>query len=197
MTSQRKIEANRRNAARSTGPRTPEGKRKVSLNAVKHGLTATTIVVLPHEDEEAYQRRLEAWTAELNAKGDMGRYLAERAVKVSWQLDRADSYEQACLARRVRRAERESDEGGDAGAAGLLETLYGTPDEAWQAAGPRPAGPRMSSAFDYLSDRPRRGPGRRIARGPGTQARGHRRRLPPAARRVGPAAGEGRRGAGH
>src|SRR4051812_47419621 len=34
MTSQRKIEANRRNAARSTGPRTPDGKKKVSLNAV-------------------------------------------------------------------------------------------------------------------------------------------------------------------
>ena len=92
MTSQRKIEANRRNSARSTGPRTPEGKRKVSQNAVKHGLTATTLVVLPHEDAEAYERRLLAWTAELNPKGDLDRYLAERAVKVSWQLDRADSY---------------------------------------------------------------------------------------------------------
>ena len=149
MTSQRKIEANRRNAARSTGPRTPDGKRKVSLNAVKHGLTATTIVVLPHEDAEAYEKRLQAWTAELNAQGDMGRYLAERAAKVSWQLDRADSYEQACLARRVRRAEREIDEGGDAEAAALLKTLYETPDEAWQS-GPRQAGPRMSSHFDHL-----------------------------------------------
>src|SRR5204863_4776669 len=120
--------------------------------AMKHGLTANT-VVLPHEDEEAYRQRVEAWTAELNPRGELGRYLAERAAKVSWQLDRADSYEQACLARRVRRAGREIDEGGDAGAAALIETLYGTPDEAWQAgpAGPRPAGPRMSSAFDYLS----------------------------------------------
>ena len=61
---------------------------------------------------------MEAWTAELNPQGDLGRYLAERAAKVSWQLDRADSYEQACLARRVRRAERELDEGGDAEADG-------------------------------------------------------------------------------
>jgi hypothetical protein len=95
MTSQRKIEANRKNATRSTGPRTPEGKKKVSLNAVKHGLTATTLVVLPHEDEEAYRHRVEAWTAELNPRGELGRYLAERAAKVSWQLDRSDSYEQA------------------------------------------------------------------------------------------------------
>ena len=72
MTSQRKIEANRRNAARSTGPRTEAGKKKVSLNAVKHGLTATTLVVLPHEDEEAYRHRLEAWTAELNPRGSSG-----------------------------------------------------------------------------------------------------------------------------
>ena len=157
MTSERKIEANRRNAARSTGPRTPEGKRKVSLNAVKHGLTATTIVVLPHEDAEAYERRLQAWTAELNPKGDLDRYLAERAVKVSWQLDRADSYEQACLARRVRRAEREIDEGGGAEAAALLKTLYETPDEAWQS-GLRQDGPRMSSAFDHLSGGRREAP---------------------------------------
>ena len=143
MTSQRKIEANRRNAAKSTGPRTEAGKKKVSLNAVKHGLTATTVVVLPHEDEEAYRHRVEAWTAELNPRGELGRYLAERAAKVSWQLDRADSYEQACLARRVRRAERESDEGGGAEAAALLKTLYETPDEAWQS-GLRQAGPRMS-----------------------------------------------------
>ena len=71
-------------------------------------------------------------------------------MKVSWQLDRADSYEQACLARRVRRAEREIDEGGDAEAAALLKTLYETPEEAWQS-GPRQAGPRMSSAFGHLS----------------------------------------------
>ena len=148
MTSERKIEANRKNAARSTGPRTQEGKKKVSLNAVKHGLTATT-VVLPHEDAEAYRKRVDSWTAELNPRGDLGRYLAERAARISWQLDRADSYEQACLARRVRRAEREIDEGGDTEAEALLETLYGTPEEAWQA-GPRPAGPRMSSHFDYL-----------------------------------------------
>src|SRR3954471_13124321 len=146
MTSERKIEANKRNSKRSTGPMTEAGKKKVSLNAVKHGLTATTVVVLPHEDAEAYRKRVDAWTVELNPQGDLGRYLAERAAKVSWQLDRADSYEQACLARRVRRAGGEIDAGGGAEAAAILQKLYGTPDEAWQA-GTRQAGPRMSSAF--------------------------------------------------
>ena len=44
MTSFRQIEANRRNALRSTGPRTEEGKRSSRANAYRHGLTAETVV---------------------------------------------------------------------------------------------------------------------------------------------------------
>src|SRR5947209_2768037 len=100
MVSQAKIDANKRNAAKSTGPRTAQGKNKVRFNAVTHGLTAVT-VVLPHEDEQAYQHRLEAWTGELKAPGDFGQYLVARLVKISWQLDRADTFEQAKLAKRI------------------------------------------------------------------------------------------------
>src|SRR4051812_27121140 len=113
MISQRKIDANRRNAKKSTGPRTEEGKDRVKLNALKHGLTART-VVLPHEDEEAYQQRLEAWSKDLNPRGDVAAYLVERAVRISWQLDRADFHERARLAKRIvkgsgnRKAARES-----------------------------------------------------------------------------------------
>jgi hypothetical protein len=49
------IEANRRNAQQSTGPRTEIGKKTSSLNALRHGLTSR-IVVLPTEDLAAYQR---------------------------------------------------------------------------------------------------------------------------------------------
>jgi len=51
MTSNRKAEANRRNARKSTGPKTPEGKAAVRLNALKHGLLSRE-VLLPGEDEE-------------------------------------------------------------------------------------------------------------------------------------------------
>lgn len=125
MTSERKIEANRRNARKSSGPKTQAGKDKVRFNAVKHGLTAKT-VVLPHEDAEAYQQRVEAWTRELNPRGDLGRYLAERAARISWQLDRADAYEHACLSQRVRHAGRAVIEGPEAEAVALLERLYGS-----------------------------------------------------------------------
>ena len=44
MTSEKKAEANRRNALKSTGPKTPEGKAAVSLNALRHGLLSQEIL---------------------------------------------------------------------------------------------------------------------------------------------------------
>ena len=44
-TSQKKIESNRRNARKSTGPKTPEGKRAVRFNALKHGILAKAVVI--------------------------------------------------------------------------------------------------------------------------------------------------------
>ncbi len=53
MTSFRQIEANRRNARLSTGPTTEEGKKKSRRNAVRHGLTAET-VIRALEDAKVY-----------------------------------------------------------------------------------------------------------------------------------------------
>lgn len=63
MASDKQIEANRLNAARSTGPRTVEGKRRASQNALKHGLLQSRFIALPHEDPAYWDR----FTGELYA----------------------------------------------------------------------------------------------------------------------------------
>src|SRR5271157_1890362 len=59
--SAKQAEANRRNAQKFTGPRTPQGKQQVRLNALKHGLDADPFVqgmLALHEDPRAYYRLL-------------------------------------------------------------------------------------------------------------------------------------------
>jgi hypothetical protein len=89
QTSSKRAEANRRNAQKSTGPRTAEGKARSRFNAVKHGLRAAT-PILPGEDGDAFQARMAAWTNDLKPGDDVERFLVGRAVQLSWQLERAD-----------------------------------------------------------------------------------------------------------
>ena len=51
-TSQKKVEANRRNAQLSTGPTSPEGKKTSSLNASKHGLLVKDVVITTRDNKE-------------------------------------------------------------------------------------------------------------------------------------------------
>ena len=63
MTSYRQIEANRRNALKSTGPKTEAGKQASRGNAIRHGLTAET-VLSALEDAEDYKAFEAAITAD-------------------------------------------------------------------------------------------------------------------------------------
>lgn len=87
MSSEAQIIANRRNAQKSTGPRTPEGKAVVSQNALNHGLTAANDVICSesHADFEQYRAQ---FLAELDPAGPMESMLAERVVALSWRLKR-------------------------------------------------------------------------------------------------------------
>jgi hypothetical protein len=89
MASEAQVLANRRNAQRSTGPRTTEGKAVVSQNAVKHGLTGREAVVRGENpgEFEFYRDRM---LGELGPVGPMESVLAERVVSLSWRLQRAE-----------------------------------------------------------------------------------------------------------
>src|SRR4051794_389150 len=100
--------ANRRNALRSTGPRTAEGKKRSSMNALKHGLTAKT-VVLPGEDAAAFDERLDAWLDEFQPEGASQVVSVEHAVHATWRLDRCARVETAQLEARVETAGDDSD----------------------------------------------------------------------------------------
>ena len=85
MTSEAKILANRRNAKKSTGPRTKEGKRRAAMNALKHGMTAK-LALMRDEDQAAFDLRMREWVAEYAPRTDQERFHAESAVYRSWQL---------------------------------------------------------------------------------------------------------------
>jgi hypothetical protein len=87
MTSPRQIDANRRNAQKSTGPRTGEGKRKVALNAVKHGLLSQH-VVLPNEDEAEFVDFSRRLTRALGPVGELEEMLVGTIAASAWRLRR-------------------------------------------------------------------------------------------------------------
>jgi hypothetical protein len=87
MTSEAKIEANRRNSLKSTGPRTPEGLSKSSMNALKHGMRSRMQALL-REESIAFENRLRKWVAIADPDDDIGEFLVHQQVALSFQLDR-------------------------------------------------------------------------------------------------------------
>ena len=92
MTSEKQSKANRRNALKSSGPRTPEGKNVVRLNAVKHGLLSQT-VLLPGEDAETLKKLGESLRAELQPVGDLEGMFVDRIIAAHWRLRRLGQVE--------------------------------------------------------------------------------------------------------
>ena len=92
MTSFRQTEANRRNARKSTGPITEEGKQRSRCNAVRHGLTAETVIGAL-EDAEDYKAFEAAITADYDAQSAVERELVLRLAGLLWRLRRATTME--------------------------------------------------------------------------------------------------------
>ena len=92
MTSFRQLEANRRNARNSTGPTSAEGKQRSRCNAVRHGLTAETVIGAL-EDAEDYKAFEAAVTADYGAQSAVERELVLRLASLLWRMRRATAME--------------------------------------------------------------------------------------------------------
>ena len=98
MTSNLQIEANRRNAALSTGPATEAGKAASARNALSHGLT-TQNPILPGESEEEFLTHRDLYRSTYGPAASVPDALAkiDELAAIQWRLRRVPGYEAALI----------------------------------------------------------------------------------------------------
>jgi hypothetical protein len=98
MSTEAQITANRRNAAKSTGPKTAEGKAIASRNALSHGLRAKHLVLFDERSKD-FARLRDNLRASLDPADALEAELVERIVLCAWRLRRAGRAEAAVINR--------------------------------------------------------------------------------------------------
>ncbi len=91
MTTEERADINRQNAQKSTGPKTPEGKKRASLSALRHGLTGQ-IVVMPDEDLKAYKAFLQRFHTAHKPQGPDEEQCLQVMADTSWKVNRAKAW---------------------------------------------------------------------------------------------------------
>src|SRR5579871_6217347 len=109
MISERQLNANRRNAQLSTGPRTPEGRAAVSQNALRHGLASQT-TVLPNENPEEFRELRDALFDEYDPSGPTETLLVEQMAMAAWRLRRLRAVETGLFALRMAQLPRDEND---------------------------------------------------------------------------------------
>jgi hypothetical protein len=89
MATLKQFEANRRNALKSTGPKTLEGKAAVSMNSLRHGLRART-VVLPGENREEFTQLCDDLEVEWHPQSRTEQFYVEQMAVSQWKLIRME-----------------------------------------------------------------------------------------------------------
>jgi len=98
MATAAQIEANRRNAQRSTGPKTDEGKARARCNALRHGMAALTIVpALPQENPKRLEELTQEWDSDVQPQNAIERDLVRKAARLSLAIDRGEWIETQML----------------------------------------------------------------------------------------------------
>jgi hypothetical protein len=111
MSSDNQIQANRANAQKSTGPRSPAGKANSRLNALKTGIHATSPLI-PGEDPEALEILTNIYYAQHKPNSQAQMVLLNSLIAAEWRLQRLQGIEN-------RLWEQELGKGGDVGEAFL------------------------------------------------------------------------------
>jgi hypothetical protein len=112
MSTQRKIDSARANGAKSHGPITEEGRKTSSMNALKHGLTAQT-VVLSNESHDEYTVLFDSYVQDLQPNGPVEMHFVLEMVNAKWRQRRLCNIESALFDQRMDRQKGESDAAGD------------------------------------------------------------------------------------
>jgi hypothetical protein len=108
MTSQKRINANRRNARKSTGPKTRRGKAAVSLNSLWHGAFATDLL-LPGEDARIFAGHRDEFLTLYQPCSQAEEFLVNRMILSSWRLMRLVAMESRVLRAQTLRSSRDID----------------------------------------------------------------------------------------
>ena len=90
-TSKKQIAANRRNAKKSTGPKTKEGKIKSSQNSIKHGLYSKKHVLdspLIKEDQNEYRQLMQSVIDNFNPQTIIESILVQKIANAMWHYQR-------------------------------------------------------------------------------------------------------------
>ena len=95
MATAAQVTANQANAQLSTGPQTPEGKARVSQNALQHGLTSARVVVRQDEREE-FEALRGSLAAELDPQGAIESLTFDELLHAAWNLKRFRRLEAEC-----------------------------------------------------------------------------------------------------
>ena len=130
-TSDRKMAANRKNAQKSTGPRTAEGKEKSKYNALSHGQTARS-VLLPGEDPVALNALRRELLDDLQPRNSLEATLIVRIADDKWICDRSEQSAAERVAMRLRHEPLEQAKAERDKALELGDTLF------WYVARPLP-----------------------------------------------------------
>src|SRR5262245_1535877 len=96
MPTEKQIIANQQNAKQSTGPRTESGKRRSRQNAIRHGLTAETVIDVL-EDPAAYEAFERAIKSDYSPQTAIEGQLVTRLASLLWRLRRAVAVESGLL----------------------------------------------------------------------------------------------------